>query len=72
VSQLPHAYFRKILEKLFCSLDAQDSSAAGDCCGEVSRNNRGSFPVAKSNAGGNRASDRQRLAIKIQLNSLTV
>jgi hypothetical protein len=33
-------------------VDAQDSSAAGNCCGEVSQSNRGSFLVTKSNAGG--------------------
>ena len=31
----------------------------------------GSFLPLKSNVGGNRARDRQRLAIKIELNALT-
>src|SRR5882724_13317181 len=30
-------------------------SAADDCCGEVSRSNRGSFLVERSNAGAQRA-----------------
>jgi hypothetical protein len=32
---------------------------------------RGSFLPLKCNAGGNRARDRQKLAIKIKLNTLT-
>src|SRR5690348_10436865 len=42
------AKFRKTF---FLVVDAQDSSAAGDCCGEVSRSNRGSFLVAKAMRG---------------------
>jgi hypothetical protein len=53
----PRAY-PQIPENFFLVVDAHDSSAADDCCGEVSRSNRGSFLVARSNAGGNRARGR--------------
>ena len=53
----PHAYPQNSGAFLLV-VDAHDSSAADDCCGEVSRSNRGSFLVARSNAGGNRARGR--------------
>jgi hypothetical protein len=59
----PRGYLARISAKFqktfFLMVDAQDSSAAGECCGEVSRSNRGSFLVGKSNAGGNRAKGRK-------------
>src|SRR6266446_6158390 len=51
-------------------VDAHDSSAAGDCCGEVSRSNRGAFLVARSNAGANRARGRQPQPIKNKVDSV--
>jgi hypothetical protein len=48
---------RNIPENFFASWSTL--SAADDCCGEVSRSNRGSFLVARSNAGGNRAEGRE-------------
>jgi len=51
-------------------VDAHDSSAADDCCGEVSRSNRGSFLVARSNAGGSRVWARQRPRSENSVNSI--
>jgi hypothetical protein len=57
-ARLHRAHIRKFRKTFFLVVDAHDSSAADDCCGEVSRSNRGSFLVARSNAGGNRARGR--------------
>jgi len=48
-----HAFPRNSENFFLLVVDARHSSAADDCCGEVSRSNRGSFLVARSNAGGN-------------------
>src|SRR5258707_14150453 len=47
----PHAFPQNSGKLFLLAVDAQDSGAAGDCCGEVSRSNRGSFLIAKNNAG---------------------
>jgi hypothetical protein len=69
---LPRTHFPQNSENFFLLVvDAQGSTAAGDCCGEVSRSNRGSFLVAKSNAGGSRARGRQPRIVKIRFTRLT-
>jgi hypothetical protein len=57
--------------KLFCSQLTLNTAAPLVIAVVTSRSNRGSFLVAKSNAGGNRATGRQRRLIEIKLDSLT-